>query len=167
MIQWARQRERKSAASTACRRPRPGSRPSSSGLAESARPNVSGSVLIYVQYLLGIGHLQRARWIAEALARDGVEVTLVCGGQPIAGLESHPRIRFVQLEPVRARDARFALIDSAGNPLDDALRQRRRAALLDAFASAKPHVVVIEGFPFARRAFCFELDPLIAAARAS
>ena len=128
---------------------------------------MSGSVLIYVQYLLGIGHLQRARWIAEALARDGVAVTLVCGGQPIAGLESHPGIRFVQLEPVRAHDARFELLDSAGNPLDDRLRQRRRAALLDAFEATRPDAVVIEGFPFARRAFRFELDPLIAAVRAA
>ena len=128
---------------------------------------MSGSVLIYVQYLLGIGHLQRARWIAEALARDGAAVTLVCGGAPIAGLDRHPGIRFVQLETVRARDARFELIDGAGNPLDDALRQRRRAALLDAFEAARPDVVLIEGFPFARRAFRFELDPLIAAVRAS
>jgi len=136
-------------------------------LAASARPDVSGSVLIYVKYLLGIGHLQRVRWIAEALARDGVAVTLVCGGQPIAGFESQPGIRFVQLEPVRARDARFELIESAGNPLDEALRQRRRAALLDAFEAMRPDALVIEGFPFARRAFRFELDPLIAAARAS
>src|SRR5215208_1447143 len=100
-MQWARRRERKSAASTTCRGRRLGSRPSSSGSAESARPDVSGSVLIYVQYLLGIGHLQRARWIAEALARDGIVVTLVCGGVPITGM-SHPGIRFVQLEPVRA-----------------------------------------------------------------
>ena len=128
---------------------------------------MSGSALIYVQYLLGIGHLQRSRWIAEALAREGVAVTLVCGGEPISGLTGHPAIRFVQLEPVRARDARFELIDRGGNPLDDALRERRRAALLDAFAAAKPDAVVIEGFPFARRAFRFELDPLIAAVRAS
>ena len=75
---------------------------------------MSGAALIYVQYLLGIGHLQRARWIAEALAREGVAVTLVCGGDPISGLTGHPAIRFVQLEPVRARDARFELIDGGG-----------------------------------------------------
>jgi predicted glycosyltransferase len=47
------------------------------------------------------------------------------------------------------------------------LRQRRRDTLLAAFALARPEAVVIEGFPFARRAFRFELDPLIAAARES
>jgi predicted glycosyltransferase len=128
---------------------------------------VSGSVLFHVQYLLGIGHLQRSLHIAEALANNGIAVTLVCGGEPISGLPTHPAIRFVQLEAVKARDARFELIDSAGNPIDDALRQRRRAALLAVFAELQPDVVIIEGFPFARRAFRFELDPLIAAVRES
>src|SRR6185312_14044216 len=39
--------------------------------------------------------------------------------------------------------------------------------LLAAFAAVRPDAVVVEGFPFARRAFRFELDPLIAAARAA
>jgi len=45
------------------------------------------------------------------------------------------------------------------------LRAERRAALLGAFGATRPDAVVIEGFPFARRAFRFELDPLVAAAR--
>lgn len=126
---------------------------------------MTGSVLLYVQYLLGIGHLQRSLRIAEALARNGVSVTLVGGGAPVSGLPTDPAIRFLQLEPIRARDARFELIDSGGNPVDDAQRQRRRTALLAAFAEARPDAVILEGFPFARRAFRFELDPLIAAAR--
>jgi predicted glycosyltransferase len=128
---------------------------------------VSRSVLFHVQYLLGIGHLQRSLRIAGALARDGVAVTLVNGGPPAAELTANPKVRLVQLEPVRARDASFQLIDDAGQAIDDALRARRREALLAAFAAARPDAVVIEGFPFARRAFAFELDPLIAAAQAA
>jgi predicted glycosyltransferase len=128
---------------------------------------VSRSVLFHVQYLLGIGHLQRSLRIASALARDGLAVTLVNGGPPAAELTADPKLRLVQLEPVRARDASFALIDDAGRAIDDALRARRREALLAAFAAARPDAVVIEGFPFARRAFAFELDPLIAAAQAA
>ncbi len=127
---------------------------------------MTSSVLFYVQYLLGIGHLQRALRIAEALARDGIAVTLVCGGAPVA-LPRDPSVRFVQLTPVRALDARFEVVDSAGKPIDDALREGRRAALLAAFAMARPDAVIIEGFPFARRAFRFELEPLIEAIRAA
>jgi predicted glycosyltransferase len=121
-------------------------------------------VLFHVQHLLGIGHLQRTLRIAEALVEHGLEVTVVSGGMPVS-LAVHPAIRLVELPPVRARDARFELIDVAGAPLDDALRRRRRDGLLAAFAAARPEAIVIEGFPFARRAFRFELDPLIAAAR--
>ena len=125
---------------------------------------MTAAVLFHVQYLLGIGHLQRSLRIAEALVHDGIRVTVVSGGMP-AALPVDPEIRFVQLPPVRARDARFELIDAAGEPIDDALRERRRAALLAAFMTAQPDAVIIEGFPFARRAFRFELDPLIAALR--
>jgi predicted glycosyltransferase len=127
---------------------------------------MTGSVLFYVQHLLGIGHLQRALRIAEALARDGVAVTLVSGGAPVA-LPRDPAIRFVQLAPVRAKDARFELVDGTGKPIDDRLREDRRSALIAAFALARPDAVIIEGYPFARRAFRFELEPLIAAVRAA
>ena len=127
---------------------------------------MSFSVLFYVQHLLGIGHLQRCLRISEALVREGVAVTLVCGGEPVA-LPRDRSVRLVQLTPIRALDARFELVDSAGRPIDDALREERRAALLEAFAAARPDAVIIEGFPFARRAFRFELEPLIAAVRAA
>jgi predicted glycosyltransferase len=124
------------------------------------------SVLFWVQHLLGIGHLQRTLRIADALVEQGIAVTVVSGGMPQT-LPRDPRVALVQLPPLRARDANFALIDEAGAPIDDRLRERRRDALLAVFAASRPDAVVLEGFPFARRAFRFELDPLIAAARAA
>src|SRR5258706_15015295 len=87
----------------------------------AAGGDVSRSVLFHVQYLLGIGHLQRSLRIANALARQGIRVTLVCGGPPGAELDAEPSIQGVQLPAVRARDARFELIDGAGRPLADRL----------------------------------------------
>src|ERR1700693_619220 len=104
---------------------------------------MTASVLFYVQHLLGIGHRQRALRIAEALVQNAVAVTLVSGGAPVA-LPRDKAIRVVQLTPVRAKDARFQLVDGAGKPIDDALREDRRAALLDAFAAARPDGVIIE-----------------------
>jgi predicted glycosyltransferase len=120
-----------------------------------------------VQWLLGIGHLQRSLRIAEALVREGAAVTLACGGPLVPGVAIDPEVRRVQLPPVRALDARFELVDARGEPVCDEFRTVRRKALLAAFAEDAPDVVVVEGFPFARRAFAFELDPLIAAARAA
>jgi predicted glycosyltransferase len=127
---------------------------------------VTRSVLFYVQHLLGIGHLRRALRIVEALAREGIGVTLVSGGEPLSMQACAFAERVVQLEPIRARDAGFkSLIGATGRPIDDMLRETRRAALLGAFAAARPDTVLIESFPFGRRAFRFELDPLIDAVR--
>jgi predicted glycosyltransferase len=132
----------------------------------AANPLAKRSVLFWVQHLLGIGHLQRALRIADALVEHGIAVTVVSGGMP-QNLPRDPGVTLIQLPPLRARDARFALIDEDGAPLDDRLRERRRTALLAILAAARPDAVVLEGFPFARRAFRFELDPLIAASRAA
>jgi predicted glycosyltransferase len=128
---------------------------------------MTGRVLFHVQYLLGIGHLQRSLRIAEALVARGVAATLVQGGPPVPEVSLASGIDVVQLRPIRARDASFALVDGDGNPVGDELRDARRDRLLAAFVEASPGAIVIEGYPFARRAFRFELDPLIAAARAA
>jgi predicted glycosyltransferase len=128
---------------------------------------VTGSVLFYVQHLLGIGHLRRALHLVDGLAAEGLAVTLVSGGEKLPDLAPSAAARLVQLPPIRARDAGFTdLVDGDGRPIDDALRTRRRETLLAAFAAAEPDAVIIEAFPFGRRAFRFELDPLLAAARA-
>ena len=128
---------------------------------------MTGAVLFYVQHLLGIGHLRRALRLVDALTKEGVRVTLVSGGDKLPELGGAAAERFVQLAPIRTRDAGFRdLVDGDGRPIDDALRAVRRETLLDAFDAAHPDAVVIEAFPFGRRAFRFELEPLIAAARA-
>jgi predicted glycosyltransferase len=127
---------------------------------------MTGSVLLYVQHLLGIGHLQRARHIAAALSAEGLAVSLVSGGERPAWLAAPPGVAIFDLAPVKARDAGFRdLLGPDGAPLDDALRAQRRDALLEIFAATRPDALLIEAFPFGRRAFRFELDPLVAAAR--
>ena len=129
---------------------------------------MTGAVLFYVQHLLGIGHLRRALRLVEALTKEGIRVTLVSGGDKLPELAGAAAERVVQLAPIRARDAGFKdLVDGDGRPIDDALRAARRETLLDAFDAAHPDAVIIEAFPFGRRAFRFELEPLIAAARAT
>jgi predicted glycosyltransferase len=119
------------------------------------------SVLIHVQHLLGIGHLMRARLLAEALAARDFDVHLVSGGMPIGG--RLPRgVRTVQLPPIRVSDASFTpLRDADFNPIDDAYRARRRDLLLAAYEAARPSAVLFETFPFGRRALRFELVPLL------
>ncbi len=124
-------------------------------------------VLVYVQHLLGTGHLKRAALLAGALTRAGQDVTLVSGGFPVPGLPIHAA-RFVQLPPVGAADMGFrSLVDEHGQPVDDGLRQRRRDALLAVWQDVDPQLLLIELFPFGRRQMRFELLPLLDAARSS
>lgn len=133
------------------------------------RPAGAGAVtvLIWVQHLLGSGHLERMRWVAEALAARGADVHFVSGGMPRP--ERMPRhVRVIQLPPVQVADARFTpLLDAAGLPLTDAFRRARAEALCAAYGAARPDVVLLETWPFGRRALGFELEPLFARVAAS
>lgn len=116
-------------------------------------------VLVYVQHLLGVGHLRRAVTLARALAAQPLDVTLVSGGNVVPGL-ALPGIRWVQLPPAGAMDERFAvLVDAQGNPVDDVWRGRRKEVLLAAWRTLDPHLLLFELFPFGRRQMRFELLP--------
>jgi predicted glycosyltransferase len=124
-------------------------------------------VLIHVQHLLGIGHLRRAAALARGLVASGVDVVVASGGVPVPKLDLGGA-RLVQLPSARSADETFkVLLDENDNPIDDAWRARRREALLDLFEKERPDALVIEMFPFGRRALRFELIPLLERARAS
>ncbi|MDX1710485.1 MAG: glycosyltransferase [Rhodovibrionaceae bacterium] len=126
----------------------------------------TGHALIYVQHLLGIGHLRRAAALARALDRAGFAVTLVSGGAPVAHLELGAA-RFVQLPAVLSADEAFsAIVDAEGHPVDAAFQERRRALLLSVLEETAPDVVITEAFPFGRRQLHFELLPFLDRANA-
>ncbi len=121
-------------------------------------------VFIYVQHLLGIGHLVRANRIAAALAANGFEVAVASGGVPVAGFPAQG-IRAIELPPVRAgADGFSALEDAGGHPVDDAFKDNRRDMLIAAMRDFKPDAVIVEAFPFGRRPMRFELLPFLDAA---
>ena len=121
---------------------------------------------LYVQHLLGIGHLRRAAAIARGLSEGGFEVAFVSGGEAVPSLDIGAA-RLVQLPAIRAGDSGFSsLVDDAGRPVSDALWHERRTLMeseLDRFA---PDALLIEMFPFGRRPFRHELLPLLESARA-
>ena len=123
-------------------------------------------VFFYVQYLQGVGHLQRAAHIAAAMARAGLHVDLVSGGVPVPGFVADG-VSVHQLPPIRCRDGDFSdLVGADGAPIDDAFKDQRCGALLDLFRRSRPAVLIIEAFPFGRRQMRFELMPLLEAADA-
>jgi predicted glycosyltransferase len=124
-------------------------------------------IFIYVQHLLGIGHLKRAAALARAASQAGAEVTLASGGPPVAGI-ALGGARLAQLPPASAADLTFKVMhDAAGRPIDENWKRARAAALLAAWRAAQAQVLLIELFPFGRRQMRFELLPLIEAAAAA
>ena len=124
-------------------------------------------VMVYVQHLLGIGHQRRTATIARALGERGLSVCYVSGGLPVPGLDVGAA-EFVQLPPLKARNARYqGLVDAKNNPLDDALRTRRTDQLLQTYRRVSPAVLLIETFPFGRKLLSFELLPLLETAARS
>jgi len=125
------------------------------------------TALLYVQHLLGIGHLVRAGALARGLEAAGIRVVLVSGGMPVPVLDIGVGVsRFEQLPPVRAADETFKnLVDETGNSVDDAWRARRRERLLAIFHRERPDIVITELYPFGRRQMRFEIEPLLERAR--
>ncbi|MFT5508523.1 MAG: putative glycosyltransferase [Hyphomicrobiaceae bacterium] len=121
-------------------------------------------VLFYVQYLEGIGHVVRARRIANELVRSGCDVALVLGGNPIPGFEL-PGARIHQLPPLKASpDSYSKLLTEDGRPADEDYKRARRHQLLAIYETEQPDVLLTEAYPMGRWAMHFELEPLLARA---
>ena len=121
---------------------------------------MSRRIAIYVQHLLGAGHLVRAMTLAEALADRGQEVLLLAGGFPIERAPGN--YAYLQLPPTRAVGGDFSrLVDEFDKPLTDQWRRRRADRLLSVLQRFAPQMIVTETYPFGRRQFRFELEPLL------
>ncbi len=117
-------------------------------------------IAIYVQHLLGAGHLVRAMSLADALSEDGHQVLLLSGGFPI----DRPvgAYAFGQLPPTRAIEGDFTrLVDEQGGAVSESWCRDRGAMLLAKVKQFRPDLVITETFPFGRRQFRFELEPLL------
>jgi predicted glycosyltransferase len=117
-------------------------------------------VLFYVQHLLGVGHAKRAAALARAMARRGLDVMVVLGGEAVP-LADFGDAQTVQLSAVRAADTTFRiLLDANGRRIDEEWWQCRVEHLLNIATDFAPHALLIEHFPFGRRLFARELEPL-------
>ncbi|MEO1089502.1 MAG: glycosyltransferase [Pseudomonadota bacterium] len=122
-------------------------------------------VLIWSQHLLGTGHLRRSERLAEALAARGARVVLVNGGVAPPQPAGQRYVR-VDLPSISSPSARFeGLVDHLGEAVNEAL-WAARTTKLNALGAGPVDAVVVELFPFGRRAFARELIPWLQALRA-
>jgi predicted glycosyltransferase len=120
------------------------------------------TIVLYCQYVWGMGHLFRSLELARALS--GHRVVLVAGGQEVA-LDLPGHVELVRL-PALFMDERFTtLIPGVAGRSVEAIQRQRREALAALFERTRPEMFIVELYPFGRTAFGFELEPLLAAIR--
>ena len=120
-------------------------------------------IIQYCQHVLGIGHLFRSLEICRALS--GHEVILVTGGPAVeADLPEH--VREFRLPDLQMDHGFKGLFSTAENLTVDQVKQERQQRLLALFENERPDLFLVELYPFGRKAFRFELDPVLKAIRA-
>jgi predicted glycosyltransferase len=129
---------------------------------ESSRPRL----LFYCQHSLGLGHLARSLAVARGLA-ERFDVVLLNGGRLPDGLSVPKGVEVVNLPPMGLDPEDYRLVShDPAISVEDA-RDRRRDLVLGALERVRPHVVLVEQFPFGRKKFAFELLPLLERATAA
>lgn len=117
-------------------------------------------IIIYCQHILGIGHLFRTLEICNALV--GHDIILVTGG-PVVDVALPVHVREIRL-PQLHMDADFSgLLTSDKNSQLDQVKANRQQRLFSIFEAEQPEVFIVELYPFGRKAFRFELDPVLEA----
>jgi len=115
-------------------------------------------ILHYCQYVLGIGHFFRTLEIDRALAEH--EIILVTGGSEIdVRLPDH--IREFSLPGLHMdREFKNLFAKNRKNPVAQ-IKKERRQTLFSLYKKESPDVFIVELYPFGRRAFSFEIDPIL------
>ncbi|NKB63776.1 MAG: glycosyl transferase [Gammaproteobacteria bacterium] len=122
-------------------------------------------VAIYVQHLLGTGHLVRMMALASALTKRNHHVVLLSGGEIKQG--EYPGYEQVQLPIAKTAPGNFKqLLNGQGCPVDERWKKNRAKQLLALVMDFVPQVLIVETFPFGRRQMRFELLPLLDAVKA-
>ncbi len=115
-------------------------------------------IIQYCQHVLGIGHLFRSREICRALSDH--EVILVTGGPQVdTGLPAH--VREVRLPDLQMNQEFKGLFSSRQNSTLEHVKADRQKRLFALFEREKPDIFLAELYPFGRKAFRFELDPVL------
>lgn len=117
-------------------------------------------IFVYCQHVLGIGHLFRSLEICKALSAH--QVVLITGGPPMA-VDLPKHVRSVHL-PELQMDSGFKGLLSSDQQLSVAqIIERRKQDLFALFEAEKPDIFLVELYPFGRKAFRLELDPILEA----
>jgi predicted glycosyltransferase len=118
-------------------------------------------IAVYCQHVLGIGHFFRILTLCRALLVEH-DVLLITGGEGVS-VDLPQGLRRFEL-PGLMMDAEFKGLHTTGDHGDvEGVKVRRREKLMGLMRAQRPELLLIELYPFGRKAFRFELEPVLAA----
>jgi predicted glycosyltransferase/aminoglycoside phosphotransferase (APT) family kinase protein len=121
-------------------------------------------LLLYCQHAVGLGHLTRSLALAGALA-DRFDVVLLSGGTVPAHVTPPRGVEVIQLPPLIMREG-GGLLSPDGRRTVERAKLLRARMLTEAVRVRRPAVLLVELFPFGRRAFAGEIVAMLEAAQA-
>ncbi len=119
---------------------------------------------LYCQHSVGMGHFVRSLALARVLA-EWFDVQFLNGGRPPVGLPLPGDVAFHHLAPL-GMDAASQLVSLDSSLSVEQAKEQRLNQIMTLFGQCPPDAVLTELYPFGRKKFAFELDPLLHAARA-
>jgi predicted glycosyltransferase len=115
-------------------------------------------IIVYCQHVLGVGHFFRTLEIVKAL--DAHDIVLVTGGDRLPGsLPGH--VRQVKLPGLMMDEGFSGLYSIDPEKKVDDVKKERQQILEQLFLQERPDLFLVELYPFGRKAFRFELDPVL------
>jgi len=117
------------------------------------------NIVFYCQHVLGLGHFMRSLAIVRALAPH--RTVFVTGGPEVPG-DLPPHVVHERL-PVMSMDEDFQEMLSDEDL--ESVKRERAARLAAIMERERPDMLLVELYPFGRRAFEFELLPVLRAVR--
>ncbi|NNK15248.1 MAG: glycosyl transferase, partial [Desulfofustis sp.] len=115
-------------------------------------------IAYYCQHVLGVGHFHRSLEVCRAFLNNH-HVTMVVGGPDVAAHVSG--LSLLKL-PALQMDTEFSsLIPCEQGVALATIQDQRRMQLLSFVEQFRPDCLIIEFFPFGRKGFRFELEPLL------
>ncbi|MBW2469386.1 MAG: glycosyl transferase [Deltaproteobacteria bacterium] len=115
-------------------------------------------IILYCQYVWGMGHLFRSLELARAFS--GHQVILIAGGREV-DIELPEHVSLVRLPGLYMDEKFTTLMAEDANQSVEFIQHQRKVILVSLFQQHRPDVFMIELYPFGRTIFGFELQPLL------
>ncbi|MDZ7579472.1 MAG: hypothetical protein U5R30_02285 [Deltaproteobacteria bacterium] len=115
-------------------------------------------IVLYCQHIWGVGHYFRSLEICKAMI--GHDVLMVTGGAEVnTPLPDH--VRTFRLPALMTDRHYTGLFPAEGGRTLAEVKSERKRLLFDLLEREPPDAFLVELYPFGRRAFSFELDPVL------